>query len=164
VSEKKEVFAVATTMTYGALIRASIAAARSVQESLWENFLTQSRAYQQALGLSNEELDMLEDLTERPAGIHLPTLQGMMGGDGRFLNNLEVGGEKFCLTVQSTCGCPYGGQWEKTITAICTSNPRLNDQHGQGTTLINLLPEEWHNQLVEYLRTHEVSVSDSSAS
>ncbi|MDO8537190.1 MAG: hypothetical protein Q7R94_03010, partial [bacterium] len=69
---------------------------------------------------------------------------------GGFLS-VEVEGENFTLSVQNVCGVSYGGQWRESIVAICTSNPGLNETTGQGTTLINVLQNEWHDKLLRHL-------------
>jgi len=99
------------------------------------------------LGLNDDDLNALERIQGH----------GGMYPDKTSLTNIsklgiEADGQNFTLVVKHVCGIPYGGEWTKVIMAICSSDDSLNESTGGGTTLINVLPQPWHEAVIRNLR------------
>lgn len=112
---------------------------------LYHTFIAQSAGYKNALDLNQADLENLEHLQD-PAGMY-PELQDYKG----FVS-LEVKCERFILAVRNVCGAPYDRSWSHEIMASCVTNQGLNRQTGRGTSLINVIPGEYHSAILRHLR------------
>lgn len=140
-------------MKLGMALKTEITYQKSVKNDLWSKFLIRSDEYMQALDLTDDDLDDLESLVERPAGISIPNLQTMISKEN--LAKFTVDGMAFALCVRHVCGGPYGGGWLRCLM-VAGVDDNLNEIHGSGTTFITLLPEGWHQKVVNHLKTMEV--------
>ena|SRR3990167_2968450 len=127
-------------------VRRKLDEIKAREASIWGAFLSHSRDYMDALRLSLEDLEVLERAKERGSIYPDVAEHGARG----FLQ-VEVEGESFSLTVSHICGLHYGGSWQTLLFSVCLSNPELNESVGGGTTLITVVPEEWHRKILSRL-------------
>lgn len=125
----------------------SITSARYEKERLYETMLNHSEEYKEALELAPDDVKELEDM-QRRTGMY-PSSKDM--AEQGFLT-FEVKGEEFAFYVKNVCGCPYGGEWSIEILTTCISNSSLNTETGGGTTLIGVIPEDYHKALLEKIK------------
>lgn len=124
------------------------------EQTTWHTFLSNHEDYMRALNLTSEHLEVLERSKGR--GSIYPDLTET--GSKGFLK-FSLDGEEFALSVKHVCGAPYGGSWTDCVFAICLTHPSLNSSVGGGTTLISVVPDEWHQRIVSRLAEKEDSPS-----
>lgn len=136
-------------MNFQERMREIVVNATATKEETWLTFQKHSAEYADALGLSTHDLSIIEDQVQGRLSMY-PDLKevGSMG----FLK-FDLHGEKFSLSVKHVCGMHYGGQWQDFVFAICMSDLKRNQQLGYGTTLISVLPSDWHEKILFYLKT-----------
>lgn len=118
-------------------------------EALYLTFLARSREYQQALEIKKEDFKVLLDNQGRPSSI-FPNISELSG----FLT-LDVEEKVYNLTVINVCGIGYGGNWSEEIMAVCVNDKSLNKTKGGGTTLINVVSEDAHQDILEAIKGSE---------
>ena len=134
-------------MDYAGRMRRMIDEINKREQAIWHAFLGHSEEYMEALGLNTDELEVLERGAQKRTSVYPDLVE--TGGKGFLKFTIEE--EEFALAVKHVCGCPYGGKWTESIMAVCISNRNLNDSVGGGTTLINVLPEDWHRKIIHHL-------------
>ncbi|OGN01868.1 MAG: hypothetical protein A3B91_04800 [Candidatus Yanofskybacteria bacterium RIFCSPHIGHO2_02_FULL_41_29] len=134
-------------MSFASKVRQMVREVVNQEQAIWNSFLTHSSDYMEVLGLSTAELEVLERGRQRRSSMY-PSLEET--GEKGFIQFM-VEGEEFALAVKHVCGAPYGGSWMDSVMAVCLSNPILNTQVGGGTTLISVVPEEWHSKILQHL-------------
>lgn len=119
------------------------------EQRIWEIATKHSIDYQNALGLSDEELKTLQ--RHQPVGNFI-----RVGPENlhqyQFLQ-IPVGSEVCTLTFQHVFGVQYKSTWSYRIIASCTSSPKRNRGTGNGTTTISVIDDELHKELVEVLKS-----------
>ncbi len=110
-------------LTVGDQVRAVNELARKA----WEFTVSSSKAYQQALNLSDDDIETM-DHHDACVLVTLPT------------------GREICIIAKNTCGSPYGSTW--TMLLQVRTKPELPGIGG-GTTFISALPIEDHNLVLE---------------
>ena len=110
-------------------------------------FYERTKIYQGVLELPDEDIERLERAQTHTSC--LPNIQEI--GEKGFLT-LTIDDEKFGLSVHDTYGADYERSWEKCIVATCLTNSALNQGIGYGTSLINIVPDEWHKKIIETMQ------------
>lgn len=103
-----------------------------------------SKKYRKALRFSPDDVSDLE-------AFRSDTVENLV--KNAFLT-LEVAGEKFILVVKDVFGPVHKHSYAfgRTVLAVCISNPALNKTLGAGTTLVNIIPENFHKALLEKIK------------
>jgi len=128
------------------------------EQNIWQTFLKHSEDYEKALGLSSNDLDVIgQGVQERMSMFPDVAETGAKG----FLK-LTVQDEEFSLAVKHVCGGQYGGDWQDYVVAVCMTNDFLNQSVGYGTTLINIVPDEWHEQILHHLKNGKEETKGSA--
>ena len=133
-------------MTFSEKIKNKIDTTKKEERLLWHKTSSHSTDYVQVLQLDKEDLQVIERSQGR-AGIY-PSLE-----DWATIGvlHLDIDGERFALFVKNVCACSYGENWEYRMMAVCESNASLNTEIGYGTTLISIVPDEWHQKILKHL-------------
>lgn len=129
-------------MNFPEKVRRRIRSVTAHEQALWRTLVEHSWHYMQVLKLKPRDLEALE------------RSQHHWGSRDQGFARVTISGEEFSLTVKHVCCLPYGGRWMSFIIASCTSNPMLNASVGGGTTLMNVVPDDWHIRLLERLRSN----------
>lgn len=120
-------------------------------QALFAEFMKHATEYQVALGLSDEDLLEVER-QQASTGAMFPTSESWLSVESV---GVDTGGEHFGLVVKNVCKHPYGKfsvaeGWQLSIMAIA-KNPGLNREDGHGTSWVNVVPEEWHQRIIQHL-------------
>ena len=67
--------------------------------------------------------------------------------DGPY--QFSIQDKKFKLSVDLTSGANYGGGWEYLVQVTCSNDPTVNEAIGGGTTLVNVVAEQWHRLFLD---------------
>ena len=118
-------------------------------EALYLTFLARSKEYQGALEIKKEDFKILLDNQGRPSSI-FPKISELPG----FLT-LDVEEKVYNLMVVNVCGISYGGNWSEEIMAVCVNDKSLNKTKGGGTSLINVVNEDAHQDILEAIKGSE---------
>ncbi|MDB4977994.1 MAG: hypothetical protein JWM56_180 [Candidatus Peribacteria bacterium] len=129
-------------------LRQRIAGIEAKKEKMWNIAERHSTQYSKVLDLSAEEMKLLAEERE-PESLRPDTEELASQG---FVQ-VPVDGEWISLVAQHVCGLHYDNKWREMIFAICSSEPSLNTSIGKGTTLLSVLPEQWHRKLMEVLES-----------
>src|SRR3989344_1550467 len=127
-------------------VRRQLEEQKEINRLRYNAFVSHSSGYKRALELSQSDLKDLEHIQTQPSTIY-PSLQNYQG----FVS-LEVKGERFILSVRHVAGHQYGGQWSDEIMAVCATNADLNEESGGGTSLINVIPPEYHRAIIDHIK------------
>ena len=115
-------------------------------QALYRQFLSRSKEYQQALKIEKKDLRVLRDSQGRPSSI-FPNKSELPG----FLT-LDVEKKIYNLKVVNVCGIPYGGDWSEEIMSVCMDDDSVNRTEGQGTSLINVVNDETHQDILDAIK------------
>lgn len=130
-------------------LQGKISELRKRSDLIWFKALTHSQNYQRALKLNDYDLEWLQKDQAMPDSMR-PSLKELARCG--FLK-VNVACEDFVFIIKDICGAYYGiegpNSWQKLIIAICTTHQELNNQSGAGTSLINIVQEELHEQLLK---------------
>ena len=127
-------------------VRRQLEEQKEINRSLYNGFISHSSAYKRALELNQVDLEDLDRIQTRPSGIY-PSLQDHQG----FVS-LEVKNERFILCVRHVAGHQYGGSWSDEIMAVCATNAEHNRECGAGTSLISVIPDEYHSAIINHIK------------
>ncbi|MFC1608880.1 hypothetical protein ACFL2R_03100 [Patescibacteria group bacterium] len=114
------------------------------QESIPERFIGNSCDYAEILGLTEKEMEEMED-----------DFNGTAGADDKMiLHNLEIEGKSFELELLNVYMVDYSCEstWRVCIVVNCLSHPTLNQSMGRGTKWLNVVSIEWHEKIMQCLR------------
>lgn len=133
---------------YGRKLREDLKTLRIRQSSLWNKAVLHSQQYEKALGITEKDLEEIEQLQVSPVSMN-PSIEDL--GEAGFLK-IPVENEWFGLRAENVCGVAYDNKWSRMIYAICVSNKEINVLHvGSGTTLITIIAKDWHDKLMDIL-------------
>lgn len=117
-----------------------------INEAVWTILEERSEELCNALNLSERDFNVIENHLQR-------------NNEGSFLF-VTIDKIRLALTVQNTCGAPYGRSWKRFTHVICLSDPSLNFSIGRGTTALNILrSKELHQSLLDKIREHNIQDS-----
>lgn len=131
------------------LLRKKIQSLLTQNDSLWTFACVHSAAYVKILKLSESDLEILENIQKQPSAFRSDAEDLAIAGG--FLD-FSCEGESFSFRVVDVCGPHYGKEWTTFVMVFCLTNPTLNVSCGQGTTILNVLPDEWHDRICRHLR------------
>jgi hypothetical protein len=120
------------------------------ETDIFQAFLAHSRDYQEALGLSNDQVQRME---RENTLTRYPSLKDFMGV---AKVHVTVDGIDFAIVAKHTCCHDYGKfsvseGWRDLLMAI-SADEELNKSAGRGTSLINVIPKVWHSRLLAFLK------------
>jgi len=121
------------------------------ETALFRDILRHSRDYQDALGLKDEDMELLEKKQGR-MGI-MPTPEDFLRG---AVMRMRMDKKEFGLVAKLTCCAPYqesakDPSWQRLIMVV-SSDTTLNRNEGHGTILLMGVEESWHERIVETIR------------
>lgn len=110
--------------------------------------MAHTKAYCKLFSFSKKDLKYKDRLASR--GIEESKFPTWMERDDKDRVIVKVEDKQFCFSVKHTARS-IGKEWKDTLQVICLSDKELNESTGYGTCFINVLTEEWHQKLLDFL-------------
>lgn len=136
-------------------LRRKLDESKERESSLFQRFLEHSEDYVAELRMTPDDVKRLERM-QKISGIMYPTAEDYFSA---AIVRVMVEDREFAILAK-TVNCHDYGEfsakegWKLLLEAI-SSDSDLNESTGKGTTLINVIPEEWHRKLLVQLRSDQ---------
>jgi len=160
--------------TYAELVRRKIEQVVLRDSALWQECQKRSQDYMLAFGISpdSDDLCILNRLGDENQekyvivghdSFAVPTIDSDDTEDDAeerdygFIK-LDIDGERFCFFVQEVGQPPHYSGWRRIVMASCVSNADLNNSIGVRGSFLNVVPEEWHQKIIRYLKNERLEI------
>jgi hypothetical protein len=126
-------------------LREQIESTKSAKNKIWELVVSRSKEYMEALGLTKDDLEIIEQSIQIPCGIN----KGFM--------KVNIGNTRFTLSTNNVRG-PHYDPSSRFVHLIQASSEKadMNVTQGYGNCFIHVIPLPFHLKILEMIKNGDI--------